>query len=145
LNTVGQQIVEQKVIEQLEREKNKKKTVIENKYRYRAESGILELDEDLIDRIEYTEGREDVREARSVKKARLACEEVVVQDDGDSEWIDCEESWDLIREEMIDINIKCKRRRRIHLMMLSKNADRMERNYRSYRARQNVERMQVGL
>ena len=92
LDTAGQQRAERKVIRRLEGERDKKKTVIENEYRYRAESGILEPDEDLMDGIEYTEGGEDVGEARSVKKAQLACEEVVVQDDGDSEWTDCEES-----------------------------------------------------
>jgi hypothetical protein len=101
------------------------------------------LMKDLMDEIEYTEGGEDVEEARSVKKAQLACEWVVVQDNGNSEWTDCEKSWDLI-EEMIDINIKYERRKTIRLMTLSKNVERIERNYCFYRAKRDAELMQVG-
>ena len=50
----------------------------------------------------------------------------------------------MIGEEMIDINIKYERRRRIRLMTLSKNAERMERDYRSYKAKRDAERMHVG-
>ena len=143
LDSAGRQRAERQILRRLEADRDKKKTVIENEYRYRAEAGILEPVEDLMDGIEYSEEGKDVGDARSAKKARVMHDEVDVQDDGDSDWEDCEESWDLIGEEMIDINIKYERRRRIRLMTLSKNADRMERNYRSYKAKRDAERMQV--
>jgi hypothetical protein len=147
MDSAGQQRADRRLLRRLEAERDKKKTVIENEYRYRVEAGILEPVEDLMDGVESTgEGNVvgDAPDARSAKKARLMREEVYMQDDGDSDWSDCEESWDLIGEEMIDINIKYERRRRIRLMTLSKNAERMERDYRSYKAKRDAERMHVG-
>jgi hypothetical protein len=143
LDTAGQQRAQRRMIRQLEADRDKNKTVIENEYRYRVEAGILEPVEDLMDGLEYAGHGENVGDMRSAKKTRLMHEEAIVQDDGDSDWSDCEESWDLIGEEMIDINIKYERRRRIRLMTLSKTADRMERDYRSYKAKRDAERMQV--
>jgi len=144
LDSSGQQRAERKVVRHCETERDKKKTMIENEYRYRTEAGILEPIEDLMEEIKYTSGQEeDVEDAGLAKKARLMHEETVVQDDGDTDWSDCEESWDLIGEAMIDINIKYERRRKIRLMTLKKIADRKEREYNSYKAKRDMERMQI--
>ena len=144
MDSTGRQRADSRLLRRLEAARDKKKTVIENEYRYRAEAGILEPVEDLMEGLEYSGQGGNVGDMRSAKKTWLMREEAIVQDDGDSEWSDCEESWDLIGSEMIDINIKYERRRRIRLMTLSKNAERMERDYRSYKAKRDAERMGAG-
>jgi hypothetical protein len=121
--------------------KDRKKTTIEQEYRYRAEVGILEPIEDLMTGVEYgaEEDDRDVDDSRLAKKARLAVEESVRSDDGDSEWSDCEQSWELLGTEMVDINIKYERRKRLRLMSLSKTAERMERDYLCYRKKRDAE------
>jgi hypothetical protein len=145
-NSAEQGRAERKAIRGLEVERDRKKTMIENEYRYRTEAGILESIEDAMEDVQYTSPQEDdgVENVRSAKKARRMHEETVAQDDGDPGWSDCEESWDLIGEAMIDINIKYERRRRIRVMQLNKIAERREREYGVYKAKRDAERMELG-
>jgi hypothetical protein len=78
LDSAGQQRAERKIIKRLEADRDKKKTVIENEYRYKAEVGILEPVEELIEGLEYTKHEGDLENLRLAKKSWLMCEDAVV-------------------------------------------------------------------
>jgi hypothetical protein len=132
---------EQSLITKLEAKRDTKKRALEMEFRYRSERGTLASDEDLMDIDEPV--ADDG--ARTPKKQRQQDSEEIIQDDGDETWVDCDgqEDWELIGEELADIQIKYERRRRLILTMLSARAVRAEREYQKYKARRDEERMHM--
>jgi hypothetical protein len=125
--------------------RDRKKQDMEKEWRYMIEEGLVEPDEDVMEDIQMTGGMQEIDEEnveRMNKRQRLDLQdEVVVTDDSNDDWEDCEgqEDWERIGTDLLDIQAKFARRHHLLMRKMDAHARRAENEYERFRSTRRLE------
>jgi hypothetical protein len=127
-----------KAVRMLEDKRDKRKRGHELEWRYKMDEGLVDSDEEPMQEVNCVDG--DVSSDRPAKRQKM--EETVVDDDGDTEWEDCEgqEDWEQIGTDLLEIRRKYERRHQLMVTTIGARAARREKEYHQYRDRMRMKK-----
>jgi len=133
MNPQQQRIADKNAVKPLEAKREKRKRGDELEWRFKTETGRIDSDED--------DEQTDCKKVRTDFKT--VGEELIMFDDNDEDWSDCEgqEDWALMGEEVINIRQRYERKHDILVKTLGVKAQRREREYEKYKERRLAEVM----